>query len=446
MYAFCLESHFARHLGVIMVMRNRENESGQALVLVALSMAVLMGFMALAIDVGLLFRSRRNLQIAADSAAAAAAVNYLYTNDANAAAAAAALAATANGVTISAVNDVHFPPLNGPFKAGTTADGSYFEVIAQQQVGTNFMGVITHTSTTKVAARAVAGTPAASKNCIYITGTGSDVLDMQGGSSSINAPGCGIYVNSSATNPAAVQSKGNATVTAASFNVVGGYSGNGQGIQGTTPTTGSAPMSNPFGNLAGPTPTLPAGNPACTNTVAVAAVTTASLKPASQGIVCFSAANATLSAGITLPGGVIYVFEHDLTIGGTMTLGAPTPIGSTTTLGVTLDIYGGQFNQGNSLLSIYAPTSGTYNGIAIMQPPTNHTDLNVQSGSGSQHLDGWLYAPGAAVNLQDHGGGVTATGIVAASLQVKASTLTIPSTYNSAHPGTTPFRSVTLVE
>ena len=42
------------------------------LVLVVLCMTVLLGFMALAIDVGLLFRARRNVQIAADAAAAGA--------------------------------------------------------------------------------------------------------------------------------------------------------------------------------------------------------------------------------------------------------------------------------------------------------------------------------------------------------------------------------------
>ena len=45
------------------------NEDGQTLVLTALCMTAMLGFMALAIDVGILFRSKRNMQIAADSAA-----------------------------------------------------------------------------------------------------------------------------------------------------------------------------------------------------------------------------------------------------------------------------------------------------------------------------------------------------------------------------------------
>jgi Flp pilus assembly protein TadG len=410
-------------------MIDRDNESGQALVLVALSMAVIMGFMALAIDVGLLFRSKRNLQIAADAAATAAAVNYLYYGNITTAKAAAVAAAAANGVTISA-SDVHSAPTYGPY-TGTTA-GAYFEVIPQQPVGTNFMGVITRTSATNVAARAVAGTPTASDACIYIASpAGNDVFHLQG-KTTINAPGCGIYVNSSSSN--AIQITGNAsTVNATYFDANGPYTGR---QTSPTPITANVPaVSDPLGNISGPNPAS-----ACNagNTVTVATVKTTTPISSSNGVTCFSASNVTLSANITLPGGVIYVFENGVTIGGTMTLGSSAS-------GVTLDIYSGTFNQGNSNLSVYAPTSGTYNGIAIMQPASNTNQLQVQFGSGNETLDGLIYAPGAQVYLQDNGGGVTATGVFADTMFIKSSSLTIPS-YSAAHPTTTPLRAVTLVE
>jgi uncharacterized membrane protein len=50
-------------------MRAMKEEHGQMLVLVALSMTVLLGFLALAVDVGLLFRAKRTMQVAADAAA-----------------------------------------------------------------------------------------------------------------------------------------------------------------------------------------------------------------------------------------------------------------------------------------------------------------------------------------------------------------------------------------
>ena len=55
-------------------MKFKKNESGQVLVLTALSMSALLGFVGLATDVGVLFRVRHNLQIAADAAATTAAL------------------------------------------------------------------------------------------------------------------------------------------------------------------------------------------------------------------------------------------------------------------------------------------------------------------------------------------------------------------------------------
>src|SRR2546426_8649910 len=51
----------------------RRREGGQALILTVLAMAVLLGFAALAIDVGLVFEDRRGQQNAADAAALAGA-------------------------------------------------------------------------------------------------------------------------------------------------------------------------------------------------------------------------------------------------------------------------------------------------------------------------------------------------------------------------------------
>jgi hypothetical protein len=149
-----------------------------------------------------------------------------------------------------------------------------------------------------------------------------------------------------------------------------------------------------------------------------------------------------LTNGTTLDSG-LYVFENGVTI----------PTGATVTVnGGTLDLYGvgssaGTLNQAsNSILNITAPTtSGTYNGIAILQPASNTTDLQVQFGSNNETLDGMIYAPGAKVSLQDNGGGVTASGVFANTMFIKSSTLNIPS-YSAAHPTTTPLKQVSLVE
>jgi hypothetical protein len=80
-----------------------------------------------------------------------------------------------------------------------------------------------------------------------------------------------------------------------------------------------------------------------------------------------------------------------------------------------------------------------------MQPKTNTTDLKVQKGSNNEVLDGYIYAPGAEVYLQDSGGGLTASGIVAKNMYDKTTKITIPS-YDLAHPSTTQNRVLTLLE
>ena len=410
-------------------MKTLKQDGGQALILMAVAMPVLLGFLAFAIDIGSLYRAKRNLQIAADAASTAGALDYLYNGSISSATSAAQAAASANGVTNGVgggVVTVNSPPASGP----DTGASGFFEVIVSAPSAVTFMSVFTHSATFTVAARAVAGAPSATDSCIYIANpTASDVFHLQG-SSKVTATGCGIYVNSSS--PSAVQITGNSSkVSANQFNIYGGYSGH-----QTTPTAmspNSAPLSDPFGNITGPTP--PGG---CSSSNSATTVSGSYTAPG--GLVCFTKA-VTLANGAILGAG-LYVFEKGVTI----------PTGATVTVnGGTLDLYGvggsaGTLNQAsNSILNITAPTSSTYNGIAILQPLTNTTPLLVQFGSSNQTLNGMIYAPGAKVSLQDNGGGVTASGVYANTMYIKSSSLTIPS-YSAQHPTTTPLKHVTLVE
>ena len=432
------------------------NEDGQTLVLTALCMTAMLGFMALAIDVGLLFRARRNMQITADAVAVAAALDYYYgyatnTNALSHAQAAGQAAAVANGITTGTNGTVvvNCHPSSGPNSGGSGCNG-YFEALVWQPSATTFMRMF-GTSSINVSARAVAGTPVTSDACMWIMNpTTSSALELQG-NSNINAPGCGIYVNSS--NNGAVKVTGNSNnFNGPDLNVVGGYSGH--QTSPTPITTNTAPISPPIPtNMTGPIP--PGG---CKVTSALTSITTANVNTvtgsSTNNVVCFTSA-VTLGDGVTLPGatsGVTYVFQNGVTIatGATVNVGTPaTYSGGTfgTTQGATIDLYGGTLNQlSNSILNMYAPTAGTYNSIAIMQPTSNPTSpLQVQFGSNNQVLDGIIYAPGTQVYLQDNGGGVTATGVISDTMFFKSSNLTIPG-YSAANLATTPFRIVTLTE
>ena len=437
-------------------MKKLRDESGQVIVLVLMSMGLMLGFMALSIDVGLLFRAKRNVQIAADAAAMAGAMDLLYNNTPATAKTAGKAASAANGITDGSGGagvTINTPPTYGP----NAGQGGYVEAIVKQPNTTLFMGYLGGISSVGVTARAVAGTPSASNACIWIMNpTTSDAFHLQG-SGSVTAPNCGVYVNSNSSS--AAKFTGNPSYTGPGFAVNGSASGHTTNIQNFSQNV--APESPPMGtSLTGPVP--PGG---CSVTSALTSVTTAN-QAGVQGsssipVVCFSKA-VTLNTGVSLPGaanGVVYVFENGVTIptGAIVNMGSATytpPSGSATegtysnTQGAVMDLYGGTLSQGSgqSYLSIYAPTAGTYNAIAMMQPSSNTTTpLQVQFGSNNEYLDGIIYAPGVEVYLQDNGGGVTTSGVIANTMYIKSSSLNVPG-YSAANQGTTPFRVLTMVE
>ncbi len=405
-------------------MKFKNDESGQILVFTLLSMTMLFGFMALAIDVGILFRAKRNVQIAADAAAIAGALESRYNGTTNVASVADA-AALANGVASTYVT-VNQTPADG-YHTGS----SFVEVDISQPTPTFFMGIINGGHSLNVGARAVAGSVPATA-CMYVLDPSDpDTLHLKG-SDDLEASSCGIVVNSSDASAYCVTGSGN-TVNAPYINVHGGQGGSSCGgvSKGTAPiSTGALTQNDPLGNFLGP-PT----QPSCSTTSSATTVTTGFTAPGAGNAVCFTKA-VTISGSL---GAGTYVFENGVTIGG-----------ATTVTNGTLDIQSGTFNQANQALTITAPGPSAalppagYRGIAIMQPSTNTNELQLQFGSGTETLTGLVYAPGALVFMQDNGGSVDATGIIAYKIQANT-TLKI-SSLSAVDPADSPLQTVKLVE
>lgn len=425
-------------------MQVRRDENGQTLILNALCMTILLGFAALGVDVGVLFHAKRNVQIAADAAATAGALDYLYNGSTTSAATVAKAAAAQNGVTDGsggATVIINTPPVYGPNATST----GYVEAIVSVPNPTYFMKVFNLGSVT-VASRAVAGTPTAGGPCIWLMSKSGTGLKLKG-AYDIEATGCGIYINSTASN--AIDVTGNGGIVNAGFvDVVGNATGN-HVISPTSVTTNAGPRSNPL-NPPDPNPSTGSGCQSVdTTTTTLSGNITG---PGDGNTVCYTQA-VTLNGATMGPG--IYVFGNGVTIGGIVAVN-----------GGTIDIANGTFNQpSNTTLQLTAPTDTLYNGtsrgrassfdgISIMVPSTNSSfpcnssnpvQLQLVFGSSSSSLDGIIYAPCAQVNLQDNGGNVTATGIVADSMYDNASLINVPN-YSNVHPTTSPFSVVTLVE
>lgn len=111
---------------------------GQVLILFALFSLVLVGFMALAVDVGYLLAERRQAQSAADAGVLAAAASALADDPAT--------VVTKSGKDYGALNadvdadsvEVHRPPVSGQFEG----DDDYLQVVVTKDVERYFLGAI----------------------------------------------------------------------------------------------------------------------------------------------------------------------------------------------------------------------------------------------------------------------------------------------------------------
>ena len=433
-------------------------ESGQTVVLTAFCMTILLGFTALAVDVGMMFRAKRSLQSAADAAAVAAAIEMGYngnnglTGSSNNITAAADAAAALNGIT-----DPTQVAVNNPVTSGYHTGSGFVEVVITQPNSMIFTGMFGRSSM-NVMARAVGGDPA-SAACMYILDNkpaDSDVLYVK---KTLTANNCGVQVNSPNANAVCLHGAG--TVVADYLHIVGGLDNGGpcKSSKNAPMQQGVAPIADPFGDLQGPIPATDCTTGTGGNTTSSTSITSTSQLPTpkanadgilSDQVYCFSGTNVSLDGGSSTlnlgPG--IYVFEHGVNVGNVKVNGG------------TIDNAGGVFNQKNTYLAITAPTSGIYDGIALMQPSINNTatssgtcstattpcTMQVQFGSGTEDLVGIIYAPTSVITLHDNGAKHWTAGAIIAWQLSMTTDMTLTDNYNLVNPSTTPLKKITLVE
>ena len=403
-------------------MRIHRDERGQTIILVALSLPLLLGFIGIATDVGALFKDKRTLQTAADAAAVAAALNLnygTYVTAGKAASAANGFTDGTNRVTV-AIND---PPTwtasNYYNKPG------YVEAVVTKTESTLFLALFGHTSVT-VTARAVAAIGGPGGACVFTLGynTGSPTLNVAG---TMQATQCGVVVDSNNSPPIAVTG----SLTASSVGAVGSCaSGCGTGIT-PAPVSGIIPYSDPLSFLpqytcSGSTCSLGGSTLPCNPDPNINGTAPGPLSPGCYMGMTINNANVTLTSGT-------YVINGNLTLtGGGVVSGTA----------VTFFLYGGTLGVNSPTLNLSAPIGGTFNGILFDQ---SSADTNTASIIGNQNsnLQGLFYLPNATLQLS---GSLTNlySGFVAQTLTVTAN---LSFNNYAALPGvTSPITSVVLVE
>lgn len=345
-------------------------ETGQALVFTALGFTFLLGFMALAVDVGLLFRAKRNDQIAADAAAVAAALDYKYNGSVTSAKAAGKAASAANGVTDGtggASVAINLPPTYGP----NTSCGDCVEAIVTAPSQTFFAGILGISSLT-VGARAVAG-HSGTEDCMYLLGTSGEDFDNSG-AGTITLNHCSLIDDSSSSN--AFYNNGALTFSALSINVVGGTSNGGAWSLSPTPTTGVTPSGYP---LSRPIPSTSGCNAGLSYSTAVNTTVSAG---------CYNGLSITGAANITFNPG-LYVINGPIVLTGAATLKGT---------GVTFYFDNTTQFGGACTMQFAAPTSGTWNGILFYEDPSDSNTLALK-GAAASNLQGIFFMPGATIDI-----------------------------------------------
>jgi len=419
---------------------NRKGEFGQALVLTAAALVVLLGFAGLGIDMGMLRFQRRVQQTAADAAALAEA-NDLGFGGVNTTA--AQTGAQNNGFAGATVNfsqpcptsvssltvTVNNPPQSGPHQAGSANAGDYVEVCVATLQPTYFMRIFGINSET-VNARAVAtnygGATKGNSNYNCLLTLGPPAASVEGvninGHADLNAPTCGVADNGN------YNTKGSAlTVTAGSFGVSGTniQTGNGGSVtcmdgQTKCPQDGVPAAANPLASLAAPGGGTQMGalslNGGGTVSCPGQLCTYTSISLQGNGTVTFS------------PG--IYTINGTAQQGGFSCSGTPTITGT----GVMFYFTNGATYgcQGNDTTQLSAPSSGPYQGVLMYQDPqdcncgTGGCDNGVVScgpgpalgGNTGSYYDGILYFPNDQITFYGNNVSYSAGAVISDSLQL----------------------------
>jgi hypothetical protein len=362
----------------------------------AILLPVLIGFGALAIDVGVWSMKSRQAQGAADQAAYSAAVASGAGTDAviegRAIAASMGFENGVGGVTVTVNN----PPTSGAYAGVTT----YWQVIIQQPQSLGLAALFTAGAPT-VVARAVAGSGIGTACVVGLNPAGNAVTFTN--NAEFFQPECGLYSNSN------IDLRNGVDVSGSLYAGDSIIQGNTTTVTGTTATEQPV-FADPYLGTSGATPTtLPCINQAISNG--------GTYMPERYCNGLDLKDNAKNTTVILQPG--VYYFQKQFKVGNGFTFqgtgvtiildfpNAPGPPGKA-------DFQIGQDN----LFDITAPTSGPFSGIAFMST-TSVAGSEFQFGINNNiRIQGALYFPRSTLDMNNNLDATRCTQMVAWNVEL----------------------------
>ncbi len=359
----------------------RRGQSGQVLPLIAVSLAALMGFGGIGVDVGYLEYRNQTQQAATDAAAAGGAASLVKVGCPNktVATSGADTDAANNGygnagnVSVSVAN----PPASGPFSGNscavmvsitTTNNSTFFERLFGYS-----SGVTETTQATAIVSNSGSG-------CIYLL---SPTVSSNFNGGHMTATKCGILINDTAN-------FNGATINALSI----GYAGPAPNQNGATFTTGKPTLMMP---VADPCPEIAGCNYLANNPQPTTNCQNFNGNgyhgPLSPG--CYNSLN--------LNGAVVTMSNGIYTFNGSENFNGATITGNGVTMYVTANASPPNFN-GVSAATMTPMSSGPTAGVLYYQVPSNSGSPNFNGTSGN--YSGLIYAPTpTSVNFNGAAGG-----------------------------------------
>jgi hypothetical protein len=181
-----------------------KTQKGQALILIALGIVVMIGFAALAIDGGNAFADRRHAQNAADTSALAAALAKINNENWIQAAMERAASNTYDDNGVTNVVDVYNPPIEGLYACPAANCNEYIQVIIVSRVDTWFariVGMEQITNRVQAVARAKPWKPYYDGHAVVSLSPGdgksnTPEFEFNGSASTVGVSGSGVFINS----------------------------------------------------------------------------------------------------------------------------------------------------------------------------------------------------------------------------------------------------------
>lgn len=364
-------------------MRARSLERGQILPMIAICLAVLMGFAAMAIDVGYLEYRQRQQQNAADAAAIGGAQQLVYTgcNDQTAANTAGQADAATNGFTDESSTNgpvtvtINNPPQSGPFTGNNCAVQA---TITNTKTQTFFSRLFGYAGGMAETTQAVAAAAKSAPLCaVQLSPSGTPTFN----GNKISAPGCSLEMNGSPVFHGG-------TIDFLSIGYAGSLTDHGTKWTQAAPAP-MLPVADPCQEIAGCREL--ADNPPSTSSCGTATAVNGAINPG-----CYSGISGSVS---TLNPGM-YVFTGNISLNGGIT-------GN----GVTIYVAnGGSFSNTGSSSSL-TPCTTSCGGnspyeavpnVLYYQPASNTNPITI--GGAQSTFGGLFYAPGADLTINGNGG------------------------------------------